>query len=303
MRIASLLASGTELVCALGLGEKLVGRSHECDHPPWVRRLPALSRPTFDVTGSSRDIDERVRARLRAGEPLYEIDEARLAELEPDVIITQTHCEVCAASPADLAHAPPALRARRKVVAFTGATLGAVLTEMREVAAVLGVPGEGAALTARLEAQVASVAAASRGLPRPRVCCLEWIDPVFPMSNWGPELVEAAGGTCLLGAVGAHSTSTPWQRVLDADPEVLVVAPCGFTIERTLPEMPLLAALPGWRDLGAVRAGHVYVADGNLYFNRSGPGLFETAEILAEILHPDAFSPRHQGTAWVTAAV
>lgn len=297
-RIVSLLASGTELVCALGLGDRLVGRSHECDHPAWVTRLPAVSEPTFDITGSSRDIDERVRERLRAGTPLYEIDEARLASLAPDIVITQTHCEVCAVSPADLTHGGAPHLVREQVVALRTGTLDGILEGFLEVARVLGRPSEGAALVAHLRERTSDLAARTSGLPRRRIACLEWIDPVFAMGNWGPELVQIAGGDNLLGAPGEHSTTTPWDAVLNADPDVLVVAPCGFGIERTKNEMPLMAARPGWTKLRAVQNGEVFVADGNLYFNRSGPSVFESALILAEILHPSAFSPVHEHTAW-----
>ena len=300
VRIASLLASGTELVCALGLGERLVARSHECDFPAWVKRLPAVSRPTFDVGGSSGDIDARVRERLRAGAPLYEIDEPLLASLAPDVIVTQTHCEVCAVSPGDLAHGAPAKLERRQVVALDTGTVDGILDGFQNVAGVLGAGDAGRALVAGIRARLASLAERTRALPgpRPSVACLEWIDPLFAMGNWGPELIAVAGGACALGAAGAPSTRLPTDRLRAADPDVIIVAPCGFGVERTLAEMPTLAALPGWGELAAVRAGRVFVADGNLYFNRSGPLLFDTPEILAEILHPAAFPPAHQGEVW-----
>jgi iron complex transport system substrate-binding protein len=298
-RIVSLLASGTELVCALGLGERLVGRSHECDYPAWVTRLPAVSRPTFDVTGSSRDIDERVRQRIHAQEPLYEVDDARLTSLAPDIVITQTHCEVCAVSPADLAHGVKERLVREQVVALRTGTLEGILEGFLDVARVLGRPREGEALVALLRERTADLVRRTSKLEPRSVVCLEWIDPVFAMGNWGPELVELAGGDNLLGTPGKHSTTTPWEAVRDANPEVLVVAPCGFGIERTLLEMPLLAAEPGWADLRAVESGQVFVADGNLYFNRSGPSVFESAEILAEILHPEAFPPLHEQVAWL----
>jgi iron complex transport system substrate-binding protein len=144
------------------------------------------------------------------------------------------------------------------------------------------------------------VRASTRDLTRPRLACLEWIDPVFAMGNWGPELVAAAGGESVLATRGAHSATTPWEALVDADPDVVVVAPCGFRIDRSMAEMPALEARPGWRELRAVRGGRVYVADGNRFFNRSGPSAFETAELLAEILHPNAVEPCHQETAWRT---
>jgi iron complex transport system substrate-binding protein len=298
-RIASLLASGTELVCALGLGDRLVARSHECDFPAWVKRLPAVSRPTFDVGGSSAEIDARVRERLRAGAPLYQIDDGLLASLAPDVIVTQTHCEVCAVTPADMAHGARATLQRRPVVALETGTIDGILTGFESVAAVLGAADAGQALVAGIRARLAALAERTRALPHPTVACLEWIDPLFAMGNWGPELVALAGGSCALGVAGAHSTTLPWQALRAADPDVIVVAPCGFGLERALAEMPALVAHPDWAALAAVRAGRVYVADGNLYFNRSGPLLFDTPEILAEMLHPAAFPPAREGSVWV----
>jgi iron complex transport system substrate-binding protein len=300
MRIVSLLASGTELTCALGAGDRLVGRSHECDHPAWVRSLPAVSEPTFDITGSSGEIDRRVREKLRAGEPLYRVDEELLARLAPDVLITQTHCEVCAVTPADLAHAGAAPRLdRRQVVALAAGTLDGILDGFRGVAQVLGLADAGARLVNELQERVRAVERAVAGRSRPSVVCLEWIDPIFCMGNWGPELVARAGGDSRLGVAGAHSTTGTWDEVRRVNPEVLIVAPCGFDIERTLREMPALTAQPGWADLGAVRTGRIFVADGNLYFNRSGPSVFDSVRILAEMLHPDALDPTFEGRAWV----
>jgi iron complex transport system substrate-binding protein len=301
MRIVSLLASGTELVCALGVGDQLVGRSHECDDPPWVKALPALSEPTFDVSGSSGEIDRLVRARLRAGQPLYRVDEERLARLAPDVVITQTHCEVCAVSPGDLAHvaagAAPALR-RQQVVALSAGTLAGILDGFRGVAEVLGAQQACERLIAGIEARLAAVAARVAPLRRPSVVCLEWIDPIFCMGNWGPELVARAGGDDRLGVAGAHSSTGTWHQVRRVDPEVLVVAPCGFAIERTAREMPTLEAQVGWRELRAVRDGRVYLADGNRHFNRSGPSVFDSVQILAELLHPGQAQALFKGTAW-----
>ena len=271
-RVLSLLASGTELVCALGAGEWLVGRSHECDHPAWVQRLPPVSRPAFDITGSSGDIDRLVRERLRAGKPLYEVDEAAIALLSPNVLITQTHCEVCAVSPVDLAHGAAARLVREQVVALHTGSLEAILAGFHDVAKTLGIAARGDALVAGVRRDLAALSEATRGLERPSVVCLEWIDPIFSMGNWGPELVELAGGRNLLGTAGDHSTTTvPWDEVRRADPDVLVVAPCGFGLERAASEMPTLERLDGWSDLAATRAGRVFVADGNLYFNLVGP--------------------------------
>lgn len=298
MKIVSLLASGTELVAALGLGERLVGRSHECDHPAWVKRLPALSQPAFDIHGTSAEIDARVRERLHAGLPLYQVDEAALAALQPDIIITQTHCEVCAVSPGDVAHGVAAKLERHQVVALSTGTVDGILDGFTRVAEVLGAAEAGRALVADIRARLAAVAALTRPLRRQRVACLEWIAPLFEMGNWGPEIVEVAGGQSLLSAPGAHSTTLPFEALEKADPEIIVVAPCGFDLRRTLAELPALTERPGWRALRAVRAGRAFAADGNFYFNRSGPMLFDTPEILAEMLHPEQFPPHHEGTIW-----
>jgi iron complex transport system substrate-binding protein len=296
VRIASLLASGTELVCALGQGASLVARSHECDDPPWVTSLPALSRPTFDVSGSSEQIDRLVNQKLRAGEPLYAIDRERLRELAPDIVITQVHCDVCAVSPAalDAAHGWPALSGF-KTVAMRGGSLEGILQDFATVAAEIGCHQAGEQLIADIERQLREWRDRLSGGSIPSVVCLEWTDPIFPMGNWGPELVRLAGGTCVLGNADGHSAATPWQAVIDADPEVLVVAPCGFGMQRAFDEMPRLAARPGWSALRAVRSGQVYVADGNRYFNRSGPTVFESVGLLGEILHPELVPRTSEG--------
>ena len=294
MRVASLLASATEVVCELGAGDWLVGRSHECDHPAWVKRLPALSRPTFDVGGSSADIDRRVREKLAARAPLYEVDEEALGRLAPDVVLTQTHCEVCAVTP----EAVGARLRRRPVAAFSTGTLEGILTGVHDVARVLGLEARGAELAARCTATLEGVRERVRGRPRPRVACIESIDPVFAMANWGPELVDAAGGEAALSHAGARSSTTPWDAVVASDPDVVIVAACGFDVDRTSSEMHVMEARPGWRELRAVKAGRVFVADGNRFFNRSGPSAFETAELVGEMLHPEACAPRHMGAWW-----
>jgi len=293
MRVASLLASGTELVCALGAGDELVARSHECDYPAWVKRLPCVSKPTFPIDGTSGEIDALVRGKLSAGEPLYVVDEALLAELAPDVIITQTHCEVCAVTPGNMGNE----LCRKQVAALRAGTLDGILEGFMEVAKVIGREREGEALVAKLRAGVAEIERTLAGAPRPRVACLEWIEPLFHMGNWGPELVAHAGGESVLGKAGEHSSAIEWERVRELDPDVIVVAACGFDLARTWREMPSFATRPGWRDLRAVRSERVFAADGNLYFNRSSPSVFETIRVLAEILHPDRFAPVH-ASAW-----
>jgi len=297
MRIVSLLASGTEIVCALGFGDELVGRSHECDNPAWVRRLPACTRPSFDITGSSRAIDAEVKRRLRAGEPLYEVDADLISRLRADLVIAQVHCDVCAVTPDDVDRSRCAVQAFR-IVSLSAGSVAGIYDDIQAVAWALGRPDAGARLITNMRHRIEAVGASVRGRSVPTVVLLEWIDPIFPAGNWAPELVEAAGGRVLLAERGRHSMAIAWDQVLSADPEYLIVAPCGFTLERTLKEVHVLEALPGWFNLTAVRTGHVVVADGNLYFNRSGTTIVETTEMLAAILHGEPRQPRVHRSAW-----
>ena len=297
MRVISLLASGTEIVCALDAGDRLVGRSHECDNPAWVKDLPCLSEPAFDVSGASAAIDAEVTRRIRAGEPLYHLDNERIWELAPDLLITQAHCEVCAVTPGDVERSGCATPAAQ-VMALTAGTLDGVFEGIGRVAAALELAERGETLIAAEKQRLAAVTKRCAGMPAKSVVLLEWIEPIFAMGNWGPELVEAANGNLLIGARGEHSRAIAWERVREADPEVLVVAPCGFTLERALGERATLEALPGWAEMRAVKAGQVAFGDGNLYFNRSGMTVVRTAEILAEILHGQSSGVRSEGVAW-----
>ncbi len=298
MRVISLLASGTEIVCALGAGEALVGRSHECDNPAWVRKLPVCSEPTFDVSVSSRAIDAEVNRRIRSGEPLYALDAALIERLQPDLLITQAHCEVCAVTPGDMERSGCAQPAAN-VLALTAGTLEGIFEGIGRVAAALGMEEAGRALVLRERERLDVMRRSTAGRRRPSVVLLEWIDPIFAMGNWGPELVEIAHGDLLIGRVGQHSTAIPWSDVVEADPEFLIVAPCGFDLKRTLGERYVLEGLPGWGELRAVQAGRVAYADGNLLFNRSGMTVSRTAEVLAEILH--GVGDAGVGTEWCWA--
>jgi iron complex transport system substrate-binding protein len=297
MRIVSLLASGTEIVCALGAGDALVGRSHECDNPEWVRTLPACTRPAFDVRGSSAEIDAEVRRRLKSGEPLYHVDSNLIRELEPDVLITQVHCEVCAVTPRDVARAGCATPAAH-VVALSAGTVAGIYDGIRNVARALGREAAADGVIGDMQRRMDAVTRSVSDRPAPSVALLEWTEPVFAAANWAPELIEAAGGRPVGNKKGEHSTPVPWQQIVDADPDYIVVAPCGFDLDRTMREAAVLECLPGWFDLAAVRNGRVAFADGNKYFNRSGMTIVETVEVLAEILHPDCGQPRWHGLAW-----
>jgi iron complex transport system substrate-binding protein len=299
-RIVSLLPSTTEIACALGFEAALVGRSHECDHPPGVVRLPALTEPKLDAAAPSREIDSRVKSLVRDGLSVYRVDALRLRALRPDVILTQDHCEVCAASLADVEAALASwLGAAPVLVSLDPRTLGGVLASVMQVANALGAAERGRELAAELSARIAELAERAQAQPvRPRVACIEWIDPLMAAGNWMPELVTLAGGTSLFGAIGAHSPWLEWDALRAADPDVIAVMPCGFGLARTRAELGPLLGQPGFAELRAVRERRVYLADGHRFLNRPGPRLVESLRILCEILHPDAFEPAWRGDGW-----
>jgi iron complex transport system substrate-binding protein len=297
MRIVSLLASATEIVCALGAGDCLVGRSHECDSPEWVRSLPPCSEPAFDISASSREIDAEVKRRIRSHEPLYHIDTERIRELHPDLVIAQAHCEVCAVTPNDVERSGCKTPAA-EVLALTAGSLDGIFDSILQVAVAIGRESEGRRLVDRERQRLERVRAKTAGRRPPSLVMLEWADPIFAMGNWGPELVEIANGELLVGNKGQHSSAILGERVAAADPECLVVAPCGFPLERAMQEQRVLEAYPWWDGLRAVRGGKVAFADGNLFFNRSGMTISQTAEILAEILHGVTFGALNEGVHW-----
>ena len=300
MRIVSLLGSSTEIVCALGMESHLVGRSHECDFPPSVRRLPPLTEPRMDVRLPSAAIDRQLKDLLREALSIYRVDAEALRELRPDVVVTQTQCEVCAVSERDVACALETwLDGRPQIVSLRGADLEGVWQDFRSVAGALGVPERGEQLLQRLQARIQAIATRATSQPEtPTVACLEWIDPLMASGNWVPELVRLAGGRNQFGEAGRHSPWLAWEELVAADPDVIVVLPCGFDLERTRTEMPALVQRSEWSRLRAVRTQRVALADGNACFNRPGPRLVESLEILAEIFHPHGFDFGHRGVGW-----
>jgi iron complex transport system substrate-binding protein len=299
-RIVSLIASATEIVAALGFEDSLVGVSHECDYPPSIRKLPACSSPNIDVNGSSREIDDRVKAVLEDALSVYRVHTDLLDELRPTVIITQTQCEVCAVSLQDVEAAVCELvDSQPEIVALEPNSLDDVWNDIRRVANALDAHDSGEALVRSLQHRLGDVAAeVDRMDARPSVACIEWIDPLMAAGNWVPELVSLAGGRDCLGRAGRHSSYMTWEDLAEANPDVIAIMPCGFDIKRTQQELPALTNQAGWPDLRAVRNGRVYVTDGNQYFNRPGPRLVESAEILAEILHFDRVDFDHVGSGW-----
>ncbi|MFN2476289.1 MAG: ABC transporter substrate-binding protein, partial [Chthoniobacterales bacterium] len=245
------------------------------------------------------EIDAEVRRRIRSGEPLYHVDVELIQRLQPDLLISQEHCHVCAVTPDDLVRSGCGILARQ-VLALSAGTVSGIYDGVRSIGAALACEPAAAVVVADMQERIARVTAAVRQKPARSVVMLEWTDPIFAMGNWGPELVEAANGKLLLGENGALSRAIEWQAVRDADPEFLIVAPCGFGLERTLREIPTLEGLPGWFGLRAVGAGHVAFADGNKFFNRSGTTIVETVEIIAEILH--GVGPNWREKAWMPYA-
>lgn len=301
MRIVSLIASATEIVCALGFESELVGRSHECDFPLSVKQLPGCTSPKFEIEGLSYEIDQRVKAILQESLSVYRVDASLLEQLQPTHIITQSQCEVCAVSFKDVAAAVCQFTSSRPmVVSLEPNSLNDVWSDIRRVGEALDVPNRAGQLIADLQQRMSAIAAkAQTAEDRPTVAYVEWIEPLMAGGNWMPELVEMAGGINLFGEAGRHSPWMNWEDLAVADPDVIFISPCGFDIPRTTEETHLLTTKPEWKDLKAVRTGRVVVADGNQYFNRPGPRLAESLEILAETFHPHLFRFGHENRGWI----
>lgn len=288
-RIVSLLPSATEIVCALGLADALVGVSHDCDFPPEIRAKPVLSEAVVTGTESSRAIDELVRGAVHRGTSVYHLDAPSLARLKPDLILTQELCTVCAPSFTLVRKAAKLLDAEARIVSLEPRGLLDVLDTILLVGELAGAEREAAALVARLRDRIDAVGGRAGG-SRPRVACLEWLDPIYVGGHWIPEMVAIAGGLDVLGRGREPSLAVEWSAILAAQPEILMLMPCGFDIRRTRTEIGLIARRPGWRDLPAVRCNRVYVTDASSYFNRPGPRLVDGLEILATAVHPELFT-------------
>ena len=287
-RIISLLPSSTEIICALGLRRQLVGVSHECDYPADVVGLPILTEPKLDPRGTSGDIDTRVREIVQEGLSVYRLKTETLQRLKPDVIVTQDQCEVCAVSLPEVENAVQCfLTPDVSVVSLRPEKLDDIWTDIRRVAQATDQEKTAQALIRDAKERLQKIAQKTRHLPRPRVACLEWLDPLMAAGNWIPELVDIAGGEYGLVEAGAHTPTLTWEALAAYQPEVIVITPCGFKIPQSQTDLPQLTAHPDWLSLPAVQHNRVYVADGNAYYNRPGPRIVESAEILAEMLHPE----------------
>ncbi|MBL8863186.1 MAG: cobalamin-binding protein [Planctomycetes bacterium] len=302
MRIASLLPSATEILCALGLEDALVGISHECDFPPSVAGRPVLTRTKVGHSWSSRTLDRDVRALLRDALAVYDIDIERLREVAPDVVVTQDLCDVCAVSYDDVCRAVAELaRPDTRIVNLHPTRLADVWNDIRRVGATTGRAIEAERVVRDIEERLAGLARrAAQGATRPNVLTIEWLEPVMVGGTWMPELVAIAGGRALVTEPGAHAPTLSRADLarLDPAPDVVLVKPCGFALDRTRAELPLLRELLAGLSWPAVRDRRVWIADGNAYFNRPGPRLVDSAEILAACVHPAGFADlaaRHAG--------
>lgn len=296
MRIVSLLPSATEIVCELGLADMLVGVSHECDYPPdVVADLPRVTRSAIPHGLSSAEIDQVVSARLARGESLYLLEEPLLAELQPDLVITQELCDVCAVSFADVCTLAARLPGNPRVVSLAPPNLESIFGDVVTIAESVGVPERGQRLTERLRQRLDDVRRAVAGQPRPGVVALEWLDPPFIGGHWVPEMIQLAGGRDLLGRAGERSFRVRWEDVLCAQPDVVLLIPCGYSAEAAQREWDALPRPPGWFDIPAARAGRVYTLDANSYCSRPAPRVVEGVEHLARLLHPACFP--QEGTA------
>ena len=298
MRICSLLPGATEIVCALGLGEQLVAVTHECDYPLSVRRLPVVTRARLDA-GASRDIDQHVTAAAHDGSSLYELDQELLGRLDPDLVLTQELCHVCALSYAEVSATVAQLSGARTVLSLSPRTLEEMLQTIVGVGNATGAAERAAALVAQLRARIAAVTArAGRATTAPRVFAMEWLEPPYTAGHWVPEMIRLAGGLPVGARDGGFSESIAWDVLIETDPEVVIFMPCSFDLPRAVEELGRVSFPRRWTEIAAVRAGRVAVVDSSAYFSRSGPRLVDGLEILGEILHPELFPRRASIDDW-----
>jgi iron complex transport system substrate-binding protein len=282
MRIVSLVPHATELLFALGLGDQVIAVTHECDYPPEALELPHVTRDVLGAGLSAAEIDAAVRERTERGEAIYELDEGALSALEPDLIVTQALCPVCAVSFQDVAKLAAKLPSKPKVISLDPHTFGETLGDVRTVAEATDRRERGIELVAEIAARIDRVKLAVRSAGRPRVAALEWLDPVFVAGHWTPQMIELAGGEDVLGLPGEHSIAMPWETVTAAEPEIVVVMPCGYDAPRAHQE-----ALEHAEELAALGARRVVTVNASAYFSRPGPRLIDGLELLAHILHPE----------------
>ncbi len=301
VKIVSLIPSGTEILAALGLVSQIVGRSHECDYPPEIQDRPICTQARLDSNAPSHEIHDKVNNLLQSALSIYQIKTDVLQKLQPTHIITQDQCTVCAVTLAEVEQAVASLtNSSPQIISLQPNVLQDVWTDIERVAHAFGIDSRN--LLENLEARVKIVEQKTKGLSQteklPTVACIEWTDPLMLAANWIPELVSLAGGKPLLGVAGQPSASLKLETLLQFNPDVIIFMPCGFDLNRTRQEAQLVTHLPEWQQLQASQHNRVYITDGNSYFNRPGPRLVESIEILAEILHPEIFQYGYKGKAW-----
>lgn len=299
-QIVSFLPSATEMACALGLSDQLVGITHECDYPPEIKDKPVVVRKALPIeTMTQREVDVAVSERIRDGLSLYEVDEKLLQELAPDLILTQDLCQVCAPSGNEVSQALNLLPKKPQILWLTPNSLEQIAGNARELGEATGRTREAEELIAAGQSRLEAVAVKTRNLSyRPRVFCLEWLDPVYCSGHWVPEMVRIAGGLDHLSREGSDSVRVSWNEVLEWSPEVLVITPCGYDLPRVIEESRRLSNYPQWSELPAVRDGRVYAVDANSYFARPGPRVVDGTELLAHLIHPELFSWEGPATAF-----
>jgi iron complex transport system substrate-binding protein len=290
-RIVSFLPSATEMACALGLSDQLLGITHECDYPPEISGKPVVVHNVLPIESMSQpEIDAAVTQRLRDGLSLYRVDETLMQDIAPDLILTQDLCQVCAPSGNEVSQLLKALPSKPQILWLTPKSLEQIFDNLRDLGEATGRSKMAETLIAEGRARLGKIEAATRILvSRPRVFCMEWMDPAYCCGHWVPEMVRIAGGFDKLGRQGADSVRIPWSDVLQWRPEVLIVMPCGFGLEKAVDQARQLTAYPGWDDLPAVCNRRAYAVDANSYFARPGPRVVEGTELLAHLLHPELF--------------
>jgi len=304
-RIISLLPAATEIVCALGLEQNLVGRSHECDYPESVKALPICSEANFEDGMSSLEIDDKVKELLTDALSVYTVKRGQIKALLPDVVITQAQCQVCAVSLQEVEQAlDNYLDKKARILSIQPNSLDDIFNNIAEIAGTLNVSAGGADLVERLQERVDLIKHKLKFITdKPTVACVEWLQPLMVSGNWVPQLVEIAGGNPVLAAKGQHSPYVEWGDFKAQDPDIIILMPCGFSMDRTLKEVDLMLQLPGFGELKAVKNNRFYIADGNQYFNRPGPRIVDSIEILAEIINPKQFVFGYEGDGWMKFGV
>jgi iron complex transport system substrate-binding protein len=298
-RIVSLLPSTTEIIAALGLKNQIVGRSHECDFPSSVQSLPACTQPKFNPNGQNYQINERVKALLQEGLSVYRVDAERLAKLNPDFIITQDHCKVCAASVDEVKKATQKhLQSTVEIISVSPTNVSQVYDSITQIAEALDVVEAGVDLIKSMRDDLSSLKQQTKSLSNKTLLCIEWLDPLMSAGNWVPELAKIAGAKTLATEAGVHSPWINWENIVALNPQVICIMPCGYSIEDSIAEMHTLTAKEEWNDLKAVQNRQVFIMDGHHYFNRPGPRLTQSARILAEVLHPSP-EPLFKTKGWV----